>query len=249
MQNANLFNFTLLLVDFGKVLCPSVNELQQNSNASSGEEYIPQILTVLLWIHHVYIWPLWPFVFCLSFLNNSYVSTPSSNKSFWPDSRQILRHQYGISVAESQTFLLAKRPQRRGARRNGCFRSYVASIYANLFHKRKRLHKKRVQLPQDWFGTLTWPPVSWRHVKTLNYFFMPYKINPHITSQPLAYSRLSLRQTILRNGRFRLRKMSVKRAFKVALDSMNSVARKRPVLSHILLVVPLRVKHLRKQFS
>ena len=28
-----------------------------------------------------------------------------------------------ISVAESQTFLLAKRPQRRGARRKGCFRS------------------------------------------------------------------------------------------------------------------------------
>ena len=33
-----------------------------------------------------------------------------------------LRHQYGISVAESQTFLRAKRPQRRRARRNGCFR-------------------------------------------------------------------------------------------------------------------------------
>ena len=114
-----------------------------------------------------------PFVFCLSFLNNNYVSTPSFNKSFWPDSRQILRHQYRISVAEWQTFQLAKRPQRRGARRNGCFRSYVASIYANLFHKRKRLHKKRVQLPQEWFGTLTWPPVSWRHVKTLNCFFMP----------------------------------------------------------------------------
>ena len=28
-------------------------------------------------------------------------------------------------------------------------------IYGN---KRKRLHKKRVQLPQDWFGTPTWPP-------------------------------------------------------------------------------------------
>ena len=27
----------------------------------------------------------------------------------WQDSEQILRHQYGISVAESQTFLLAKR--------------------------------------------------------------------------------------------------------------------------------------------
>ena len=42
--------------------------------------------------------------------------------------------------------------------------------------KRKRLHKKRVQLPQDWFGTPTWPPFHcfgtpiwppWRHVKTL----------------------------------------------------------------------------------
>ena len=32
---------------FGKVLCSSANELQQNSNASSREEYIPQILTVL----------------------------------------------------------------------------------------------------------------------------------------------------------------------------------------------------------
>ena len=34
-----------------------------------------------------------------------------------------LRHQYGISVAESQTFLLAKRLKWRVARRNGCFRS------------------------------------------------------------------------------------------------------------------------------
>ena len=35
---------------------------------------------------------------------------------------QILRHQYGISVAESQTFFRAKRPQWRSARGNGCFR-------------------------------------------------------------------------------------------------------------------------------
>ena len=33
-----------------------------------------------------------------------------------------LRQQYGISVTESQTFLLAKHPQRRRAMRNGCFR-------------------------------------------------------------------------------------------------------------------------------
>ena len=47
-QMQNLFNFVFLLVDFGKVLCSSVNKLQENSNASSGEEYIPQIFTVLL---------------------------------------------------------------------------------------------------------------------------------------------------------------------------------------------------------
>ena len=44
------------------------------------------------------------------------------------------------------------------------------------WNKRKRLHKKRVQLPQDFLGTPTWPPFHcfgtpiwppWRHVKTL----------------------------------------------------------------------------------
>ena len=40
-----------LLVDFGKVLCASTNELQQNSNASSRD----QILQIFTEIHHVYI--------------------------------------------------------------------------------------------------------------------------------------------------------------------------------------------------
>ena len=44
------------------------------------------------------------------------------------------------------------------------------------WNKRKCLHKKRVQLPQDLFGTPTWPPFQgfgtpilppWRHMKTL----------------------------------------------------------------------------------
>ena len=55
VPNINLSNFMCLLVDFGKVLCSSANELQQNSNASSREDYIPQILTVLLEILRVYI--------------------------------------------------------------------------------------------------------------------------------------------------------------------------------------------------
>ena len=55
VPNANLFNFTFFLVNFGKVLCSSSNELQHNSNASSREDCIPQILAVLLEIHRVYI--------------------------------------------------------------------------------------------------------------------------------------------------------------------------------------------------
>ena len=55
VPNVNLFNFRFLLIDFGKVLCSSANELQQNSNACCREDYIPQILTVLLEIHRVYI--------------------------------------------------------------------------------------------------------------------------------------------------------------------------------------------------
>ena len=53
VPNTNLSNFTCLLVDCDKVLCSSANELQQNSNASSREDYIPQILTVLLEIFRV----------------------------------------------------------------------------------------------------------------------------------------------------------------------------------------------------
>ena len=48
------------------------------------------------------------------------------------------------------------------------------------WNKRKCLHKKRVQLLEDWFGTPTWPlfhcfgtPIwpPWRHVKTLYSIF------------------------------------------------------------------------------
>ena len=53
VPNINLSNFTCLLVDFGKVLCSSANELQQNSNASPREDYVPQTLTVLLEILRV----------------------------------------------------------------------------------------------------------------------------------------------------------------------------------------------------
>ena len=46
VPNSNLLDFMFLLVDFGKRLCLSANGLQQKSNASFIEEYIPQTLTV-----------------------------------------------------------------------------------------------------------------------------------------------------------------------------------------------------------
>ena len=60
------------------------------------------------------------------------------------------------------------------------YRVFSLTLPASMqiyWNKRKRLHKKRVQLPQDWFGTPTWPPFHcfgtqiwppWRHVKTHN---------------------------------------------------------------------------------
>ena len=48
VPNTSLSNFMCFLVDFGKVLCSSANELQQISNTSSREDYVPQALTVLL---------------------------------------------------------------------------------------------------------------------------------------------------------------------------------------------------------
>ena len=47
VPNANLFDFMFLPVNFGKVLCSSANELQQNSNGFSREEYIPRKTAVL----------------------------------------------------------------------------------------------------------------------------------------------------------------------------------------------------------
>ena len=43
----------------------------------------------------------------------------------------------------------------------GCLQSvfsHLCSSCVNFCDKRKRFHRKRVQLPQDWFGTPTWLP-------------------------------------------------------------------------------------------
>ena len=51
------------------------------------------------------------------------------------------------------------------------------------WNKRKRLHNKRVQLPEDWFGTPTWPP--WRHVKG-------FPKSVHILGMPVLYQLICM---------------------------------------------------------
>ena len=70
VPNINLSNLECLLVDFGEVLCSSAKELQLNSNASSREAYIPEILTDKIMLdssclHLTFV------AFCLSFVNNN----------------------------------------------------------------------------------------------------------------------------------------------------------------------------------
>ena len=65
------------------------------------------------------------------------------------------------------------------------------------WNRRNRLHKKTVQFPQDWLGTLTWPPFHWfgtsiwppwRHVKTLYKVFRSEDCDlDNENGQPLCY--------------------------------------------------------------
>ena len=94
-------------------------ELQQNSNASSREDYIPKILTVMLEIHRVYFWPLWSFNCLLSVIQCNYsVDQSALMTGFRTDFTSSVL--YGISVSELQMFLHAKRLQLQRDGRNSC---------------------------------------------------------------------------------------------------------------------------------
>ena len=103
-----------------------------------------------------------------------------------PLSRYTVKHRLADSVilwsprqSRGHPFIPPPPPPRYGHTTYGVFsltwRPASMQIYWN---KRKCLHKKGVQLPQDWFGTQTWPPFHcfgtpiWpprRHVKALYY--------------------------------------------------------------------------------
>ena len=98
-------------------------------------------------------------------------------KTLWRSDKPfkaIEKHRYGLRQTVSKHL-------NYNTRFDTAYRVFSLMWPASMqiyWNKRKRLHKKRVQLPQDWFGTPTWPPFHcfgtpiwppWRHVKTLYY--------------------------------------------------------------------------------
>ena len=88
---------------------------------------------------------------------------------FWMKSsgkKEGVPFSYAVPVEENELLLANYKDfALRLYRRN--YRAFSLTWPASMqmyWNKRKRLHKKRVQLLQDWFGTRIWPP--WRHVKT-----------------------------------------------------------------------------------
>ena len=107
----------------------TANELQQNSDAFFWRRIYSTkincfVVDSTVDSSHLHLTFVASLVFCLSFVHSRSNNTTAmtTNQSSWPDSGQILCHKYGISVAESQMFLLAKRLWWRRARRNGCIR-------------------------------------------------------------------------------------------------------------------------------
>ena len=112
-QKKDLFNCMFLLVNCIKIVAFICKQAPEKLKCFFWRRII---IFHKYWLFCLYSWHLhflWPFVFCLSFISNNLnnVTSPSSNQRFWPDSRLILHHHYGINffVAESQKFLPTKR--------------------------------------------------------------------------------------------------------------------------------------------
>ena len=105
VPNANLFNFTFLLVNFNKVLCSSANDLQKNSNASKfwRRLYSSNIDCFVRDSSHLYLTFA---AFCLlSVIRKQYLKQCTyfavQSAFMIPDSGQIVRNQYGIPSPSS----------------------------------------------------------------------------------------------------------------------------------------------------
>ena len=106
-----------------------------------------------------------------------------SSKCWWGRCVQVMRAVFRMCGNESQPGLqlVEKLTTPRFASADGMNRAFSLTWLASMQiygNKRTWLHKKRDQLPQDWFGTPTWPP--WHHVKTL---YRPFARWHHFTTK------------------------------------------------------------------
>ena len=66
--------------------------------------------------------------FICHFLTKQY-NYAVDQSELWPDSEQILHHQYGISVTATHSSLLVKRPEWWRARRGSCFHRLIILVF------------------------------------------------------------------------------------------------------------------------
>ena len=119
----------------------------------------------------------------------------------------------------SKPFARPKKTPALQAKPNRTFSLTWPTSMLIYWNKTKCLHKKRYQLPQDWFGTPTWPPFHcfgtliwppWRHVKTLyilgsvyktwrTVFFISYANETKQQQQQKTYDVIKLKKGVSRD--------------------------------------------------
>ena len=154
-----LFNCMFLLVNFIKIV---VYICKQASEKLKCFFWRRIIIFHKYWLFCLYSWrlhSLWPFVFCLSFISNNLnnVTSPSSNQCFWPDSRLILHHHYGIFCR-----WVAEVPHQETSPCNGKEPGKMAVFRGHREQNFSQIHVPGVCLGEDWrfWNWLIYLPLS-----------------------------------------------------------------------------------------
>ena len=119
----------------------------------------------------------------------TWFSNTVANQASGSNMAATCNHEFPTSYVSCSILFQALRSLcSRGLDYLGAYRAFSLKWPAAMliyWNKRKHLHEKRVQLPEDFVGTPTWPPFHcfgvpiwppWRHVKTL------YNRLPHVMS-------------------------------------------------------------------
>ena len=158
-QKKDLFNCMFLLVNFIKIV---VFICKQASEKLQCFFWRRIIIFHKYWLFCLYSWrlhSLWLFVFCLSFISNNLnkVTSPSGNQRFWPDSRLILHHHYGIFCR-----WVAEVPPHETSSCNGKEPGKMAVFRGYTEQNFSQIHVPGVCLGEDWrfWNWLIYLPLS-----------------------------------------------------------------------------------------